>query len=93
MADISQFIQWSQVATEEVKMAIDQAALQPTKFDRLNIARIYQASVELVDDFGLINAIRHAVIQYICVKEPKACPTLTAYETQVADALENEIDS
>ena len=57
----------------------------------MNIARVYEASVELVDDFKLINGIRHAVIQYICVKEPTACPTLTAYESEVADALEHEI--
>ena len=72
-------------------MAIDGASLQNKKFDRLNIARIYEASVELVDDFELINGIRHAVIQYICVKEPAACPTLQAYEEKVADALEHEI--
>ncbi|KAL5266131.1 hypothetical protein ACHWQZ_G006697 [Mnemiopsis leidyi] len=79
------------VATEEVKMAIDGASLQNTKFDRLNIARLYEASVELVDDFEVINKIRHAVIEYICKKEPGSCATLQRYEASVADALENEI--
>ena len=80
-----------QVATEEVKMAIDNASLQNTKFNRLNIARLYEASVELVEDFGLINDIRHSVIKYICRKEPESCDTLAAYERNVADALEREI--
>ena len=72
-------------------MAIDRTSLQNSKFKRLNIARLYEASVELVEDFELINSIRHAVIQYICVKEPGSCDTLAAYESQIADALEHQI--
>ena len=84
-------IQFSQVASEEVKLSIEHASLHDSDIDREVIGRMYESAKELAGDFELINSIRHTVIQYICAKEPESCEDLADYEEHVAGVFEHKV--
>ena len=78
------------MATEGVKLAIDNASLK--KFNKLNVARFFEAGKEFARDFKLIDEIKASVIKYICAKEPKGCATLTNFDTNIAKAMEKQME-
>ena len=84
-------IQFSQVASEEVKLSIEHASLHDPEIQDESIGRLYESAKELVGDFELINSIRHAVVQYICAKEPESCEDLADYEEHVAGVFEHKV--
>ena len=84
-------VKFSQVLTEEVKLVLEHASLHDSDIDREVIGRMYESAKELAGDFELFNSIRHAVIQYICAKEPESCEDLADYEEHIADEVEHII--
>ena len=73
-----------------MELALEHASLHDSDIEHQSIGRLYESAKELVGDFELINSIRHAVIQYICAKEPESCEDLADYEEHVADVFEHK---